>query len=530
MSPERALVLLFPDWAVTAFLRTQARELGAEPVDPGAPIAVIRANRVVACSASARAQGVGVGQRRRDAQGACPRLRIVPDDPDRDERAFHAVLRALEELAPGGQPLAPGLVALRARGPARFYGGEAEAAHALAAALAARGYDEVRAGIADGVFTAEQAARSLPAAGAREGGAREGAGADAPLPLRIVPPGASAAFLAPLPVTVLGDEQLALLLSRLGLRTLGDFAALAPGRVRERLGERGLRLQALAAGADSRAVVPRVPPPELARELALEPPLELAEQIAFAVRQTAEGFCDAVGEAGLVCTAVRIAIEDDRDGRSERVWQHPVSFDAASVVDRVRWQLQQGGESALRGAVALVRIEAEAVDDGAAHQPALIGQGPDERAHHAMTRLQAVLGHRGVLSPAVGGGRSAAEREVLLPWGDGASPEQSRDRPWPGSPPAPLPAEVFRRPRPAAVRGAGGAAVGVDARGMVAGEPAELDGRRVVSWAGPWPVIERTWDAARARRAHRFQLVDEAGGAWLVVHEGSGWWLEGRYA
>ncbi|WP_261163785.1 DNA polymerase Y family protein [Microbacterium sp. Marseille-Q6965] len=529
MSPERALVLLFPDWPVTAFLRTRARELGADPVDPDAPIAVIRANRVVACSAFARAQGVAVGQRRRDAQGACPRLLVVPDDPGRDERAFHAVLRVLEELAPGGQPLAPGLVALRARGPARFYGGEAEAARALAEALAARGYDEVRAGIADGVFTAEQAARSLPTARAA-GPDASATGAEVPVPVRIVPPGASAAFLAPLPVTALGDEQLALLLARLGVRTLGDFAGLAPARVRERLGDRGLRLQALAAGADSRVVEPREPPPELARELSLEPPLELAEQIAFAVRQTVEGFCETVGQAGLVCTAVRITIEDDRDGRSERVWQHPVSFDAASVVDRVRWQLQQGGETAPQGAVTLVRIEAEAVDDGAAHQPALIGQGADERAHHAMTRLQAVLGHRGVLSPAIGGGRSAAEREVLLPWGDGAAPEQSRDRPWPGSPPSPLPAEVFRHPHPVTVRGPGGAPVGVDARGMVSGEPVELDGRRVVSWTGPWPVIERTWDAARARRAHRFQLVDDAGGAWLVVHEGARWWVEGRYA
>jgi len=523
VSPERVIVLLFPDWPVAAFLRTRARELGGGAIDPDAPIAVIRANRVVSCSPAARAQGVSVGQKRRDAQGACPRLRVVPDDPDRDERVFHAVLRVLEELAPGGQPLAPGLVALRARGPARFYGGEQEAARALIAALAGHGHRDVRAGIADGVFTAEQAARSLPAAGLTAPGP-EGS-------VRIVPPRASAAFLAPLSVTALGDEQLALLLARLGLRTLGDFAALSPARVRERLGERGLRLQALAAGADSRAVVPREPPAELARELSLEPPLEIAEQIAFAVRQTAEGFCDGVGEAGLVCTAVRIAIEDDRGGRSERVWQHPVSFDTASVVDRVRWQLQPaiGEETVLRGAVTLVRIEAEAVDDGAAHQPALIGQGPDERAHHAMTRLQAVLGHRGVLSPVVGGGRRAAEREVLRPWGDGSTPEQSRDRPWPGAPPAPLPSEVFRTPRPAAVRGAGGAELRIDERGMVTSEPAELDGRRVVSWAGPWPVLERTWDPARARRAHRFQVVDDEGNAWLIVRESGAWWIEGRY-
>src|SRR5690606_37449248 len=168
---------------------------------------------------------------------------------------------------------------------------------------------------------------------------------------------------------------------------------------------------------DSRAVVPRTPPPELIRSLDLEPPLELAEQVAFAVRQTADAFCDGLGAQSLVCTAVRITLETDRDERSERVWQHPTSFDAASIVDRVRWQLQPSpGDSPFTGGVARIVLEPEAVDDGDRHRPALIGQGPDERAHHAMTRVQAALGHRAVLTPVLGGGRTPAERETLRPW------------------------------------------------------------------------------------------------------------------
>lgn len=513
-APERVIALWLPDWPVTAFLRTSARELGGEAVDPRRPIAVLHANRVVSCSPAARAAGVRRDQRRRDAQSACPDLLVVAADPDRDERAFHDVLRLLEELSPGAEPLQPGLAVLRARGPARFYGGEDAAARTLVAALEEAGYPGARAGVADGVFTAEQAARSL------RGGER----------LRVVPPGASAAFLAPLPVSTLGDPPLALLLARLGVQTLGGFADLDAHLVAARLGEHGSRLHRLAQGADSRAVEPRVPPPEFARELALEPPLELAEQVAFAVRTTAEGFCDALGAAGLVCTAVRVTIEDDRGGRSERIWQHPVSFDAASVVDRVRWQLQPApGHEVPHGAVALVRIEPEAVDDGSAHQPALLGQGSDERAHHAMTRMQASLGHLGVLVPAIGGGRWLAEREVHVPWGEAAAPSARRDQPWPGALPSPLPSEIFREPRPARVHGASGGAVTIDERGLLTDAPAVLDGRRIVSWAGPWPVIERTWDAARARRAHRFQLVDDRGAAWLAVREGERWWIEGRY-
>lgn len=520
-APARVIVLWFPDWPVTAFLRTMARELGGEEIDPLSEIALVHANRIVACSAAARADGVRHGQRRRDAQATCPQLRLVPADEGRDARAFHDAIRIVEELSPGAQLLRPGLAAVRARGPARFYGDEEAAVASIGAPLLAAGYADVRAGVADGVFTAEQAARAAVAS----------AGAT---PSRIVPPGGSAAFLAPLPVQAMGDDEAALFLTRLGVRTLGDFAGLDPLLVAERLGERGLTLHAMAGGADPREVVPRVPPLELARELSLEPPLELAEQVAFAARQTVESFHDALGDAGLACTAVRITLLDESGRRSERVWQHPVSFDAASTVDRIRWQLQESADSAqgrgpLRGAVAFVRVEPEAADDATAHQPALIGQGPDERAHHAMTRVQAVLGHRGVLSPEIGGGRSAREREVMRPWADGGSVGPLRERPWPGALPAPLPAEVFREPRQADVRGAGDDECRVDDRGLLSAAPAVIDGRRVVAWAGPWPLVERDWDRARSRAVHRFQLVDETGEAWLAVRSADGWRVEGRY-
>ncbi|WP_231916007.1 DNA polymerase Y family protein [Microbacterium karelineae] len=515
-APERAIVLWLPDWPITAHLRTQAREAPEnERVSPDDPLAIVHDGRIVTCSAAARAEGVRRGQRRRDAQGACSRLRLLPADEGRDERAFHRVLTRLEELTPGVQPLRPGVAALRARGPARFYRGERAAAEALLRALADDGLAEARAGVADGLFTAEQAARAAPPDDA----------------IRVVSSGGSSAFLAPLPTSALGDGELALFLARLGVQTLGEFAALPAGRIHDRLGPRGARLHDLAAGADSRTVVPRVPPPELARELDLEPPLELAEQVAFAVRRTADAFCDGLGAAGLVCTAVRITIESDLGGRSERVWQHPQSFDAASVVDRVRWQLQPSRDApALTGGICRIAIEPDAVDDAAGHQPALVGQGPDERTHHAMTRVQSALGHRGVLTPAIGGGRWLAEREALRPWGDAAAPARRRDLPWPGSLPPPLPTEVFHEPRPVRVTGAGGAPVAVDERGLLTAPPAAVDGRRIARWAGPWPVVERTWDPARARSAHRFQLVDDEGSAWLAVLEHGAWWLEGRYA
>ena len=507
MTATRSIVLEIPDWPVVAFLRANG-----ESADAGEPIAVVHGNTVVSCSPAARAEGVDIGRRRRDAQARCPRLRIVPDDPARDQREFLPVVRAVEERAPGVQVIRPGLCALRARGPSRYYGGEGAAVHVLQEALAGLG-------LVDGLFTAEQAAR-------RSGRDR----------LRVVAPDETAHFLAPLPVAALGDPELADLLVRLGVHTLGAFAVLAEDQVQERLGERGVRLRALAGGSDSRTVTPRVPPPELERGIVFEPPLEAAEQVAFAVRTTADAFIAAVDDAGLVCTEVRIELTDEEGHRSERVWLHPACFTAAELVDRVRWQLEGSSGSPLgdlSAPVARVRIAPEAVDAASRHQPGLFGRGSDERLHHALSRVQAMLGHRGVVTPAIGGGRWLAERQVHVPWGDRSPSSDLRALPWPGSLPAPLPTTVFPRPVAVQVRAADGGDIEVDDRGILSAAPAQLatggPPAAIVAWAGPWPIREREWDAGRRRVAERFQVVDAQQNAWLLVRESGRWWAEGRY-
>lgn len=510
--PVRSMVVWVPDWPVLAVLR--------EKTDHPEALAIVEKNVVVACSAPARAEGVRRGQRRRDAQAACPRLAVVPADAARDQRAFAPLVAAIERLAPHVQIIRPGLCALKARGPARYYGGEAEAAAVLRAALVEVGVPDARIGVADGPFTAEQAARAATRLDA---------------PVCVVPPEASAAFLAPLPITVLGDaagrDDPASLLARLGIHTLGAFADLDTDRVRDRLGETGVRLQTLAAGADSRAVEPREIPPELDREVVFEPPVELAEQAAFGMRVAAEEFIARLDALRLVCTELRVELDGDRGEHSERVWLHPGTFDASAVVDRVRWQLAE--RENLQSAVARVRIAPEAVDAAAHHVTGLFGAGEREKVHHALSRVQAMLGHRAVLTPVIAGGRWLEERQVLVPWGDRAVAVRDAALPWPGSLPAPLPSTVFPAPWPADVRGAGGAPVTVDERGALSAPPVELavDGARraVLSWAGPWPLVEREWDAARRRIAHRFQVVDAAQNAWLLVHEAGRWSAEARY-
>lgn len=526
---QRTLVLWLPDWPVIAAVRE-----GLAPA--GAPFAVISANRVIACSAAARAEGVRAGQRRREAQSLCPGLAVVPFDEGRDHRLFAPLIDLVEGLVAGVQVVRPGLLALAARGPARYYGGEKAAALALRGALAGEA-DDVRIGIADGPFAAELAARTAIASEAERG-------------LRIVPAGASGPFLAPFAVSTLGDPALATLLGRLGVRTLGDFAALPAESVRDRFGAAGAHRHALAGAADATPIVPRTPPPDLERVLELEPPLDRVDQVAFAVRQLADDLVEALTARLLVATAIRIIVRDEHGTESERAWLHPRSFRASEIVDRVRWQLSgetravgAGASRAqadaergpgLRAAVTRVRIAPESVDDLAHHEPGLWGGPPDERVHHALSRVQSMLGHEAVLTPRRTGGRALADRALLVPWGDRETTARPLERPWPGALPQPAPSTVFPTRHPVHVVDEEGAAIGIDERMRLSGAPAAFAPgaggavRPIRSWAGPWPLDEQWW-SIRRRRLHRLQVVDAAGVAWLLVLEGGSWWAEARY-
>jgi protein ImuB len=514
---DRCLVLWFPGWPVTAWAL-------AEGEDAGRPIVVIAANRVVACSPEASAEGVRTGQRRREAQARCPDLLVLPVDEAVQAREFAAVVECVEHLAPGVQVVRPGVCAVRSRGLAGYVGSEAEAAEVLLEAVVTTlGVTTGRVGVADGLFAALQAAYAGE-------------------PVRVVAPGGSPAFLAPLPVSRLGSEELTVLLPRLGVHTLGDFAALGEAAVRDRFGLHGSRLHALASGADPSVVQPRVPPPELVRQVEFEPALALVDQVAFTVRATVDSFIAGLAQAGLACTELRVEITGELDELVARTWGTPGVFDAAAVVDRIRWQLQAAAGSQLGSAVTGVRLEPVAVDAQANHVPGLFGTGTDERVHHVLSRVQAMLGHDGVLTPRVGGGRWLAERQELVPWGDRGATGSGQAQPavggrpvapWPGSLPQPLPSAVFTEPHPVQVVAADGQPVGIDDRGQLRGVPTQVrDGderRTVIGWAGPWPIDERSWDPARHRRASRFQVVDGTGAAWLLVLQGGRWWAEGRY-
>jgi protein ImuB len=403
--PTRVLALWSPDWPVTAAAR-------AAHVPPHRPAAVIVANRVLACSAVARAQGIRRGLRRREAQARCPELAVLTRDPDRDARAFEPVVVAVEELAPGVEIVRPGLVVLPARGPAGYFGGELAAAERLVDRVAARTGVECQVGVADGLFGAVLAARRGLA----------------------VAPGDTPAFLAPLGVQELDRDpgvdrsELVGLLGRLGLRSLGAFGALDPADVASRFGADAVLCHRLARGLDPRPPVRRRPPEELTVEIELDPPVDRVDAAAFAARGLAERLHRTLAGHGLSCTRLGVAARTTSGEQLHRVWRCAEPLTPAGTVDRVRWQLDAwltrrrlseptGGGP---GAVSRLWLVPEETVTAGALQLGLWGEvgEADERAGRALVRVQALLGPESVFTAVLAGGRDPGERVRLVPWGD----------------------------------------------------------------------------------------------------------------
>ncbi|MCX6466014.1 MAG: DNA polymerase Y family protein, partial [Pseudonocardiales bacterium] len=399
--PVRVLALWSPDWPVTAAAR-------AAGVPPHRPAAVVVANRVLACSAVARAQGVRRGLRRREAQARCPDLVVLARDADRDARAFEPVVLAVEELAPGVEIVRPGLLALPAKGPVGFFGGEQAAAERLVDEVAARAGVECQVGVADGLFAAVLAARRGLAVGA----------------------GDTRAFLAPLGVEELDRDPdvdrsaLVDLLRRLGLRSLGAFASLDADDVASRFGADAVLGHRLARGLDPRPPVRRAPPEELAVERELDPPVDRVDAAAFAARGLAERLHAVLAGHGLSCTRLGIAARTTDGPELHRIWRCAEPLTPSGTVDRVRWQLDAWLARGGAGAVGWLRLVPEETVTAGALQLGLWGEvgEADERAGRAMVRVQALLGPDAVGTAVLVGGRDPHERVRLVPWGDERPP------------------------------------------------------------------------------------------------------------
>ncbi|WP_394936444.1 DNA polymerase Y family protein [uncultured Ilumatobacter sp.] len=541
----RMVTVWLPDWPVVA-----------AGFDGNLPAAVMSANRVVARTAAAAAEGVVIGQRRRQAQRRCPEIELVDHDPARDAREFEPVVRAVAEVSPRLDVIEPGWVSLAARGPSKYFGGDAAVAEHLQHVLAEVGVVvRVGVGVADGRFSSSVAARLSVRR-------------DSPV---VVEPEQSPAFCASLPIgwlQTLGESEPEMidLFTRLGLRRLGDLAALDPADVLGRFGHPGVHAHRLAAGADVRPSSTTDPAPERQLDQVFNDPVAQASAVVFVAKQLADELGQSLAATGRVCTRLVVELETEHGERSERSWYRSAGLNAPAMVERVRWQLDawvnlpRGSEHEITGGIALIRLTPDEVRADVGSQLGLWGgqSEADRQAARTIARLTSMTSDDAVTVPVWNGGRLPADRYRWVPAsnvdldgraravssaGTGSGPSG----PWPGALPAPSPSTVFADPHPAEVLDDVGQPVQVSGRGVVSAPPAqfrlmsgdEASGwrpgrtRDITAWAGPWPIDERWWEPEGHRRLARFQVIteDPAGDqrGYLVVAEHRRWWVAALY-
>jgi protein ImuB len=361
--------------------------------------------------------------------------------------------------------------------------------------------------------------------------------------------------------------DLADLLTRLGLTTLGDLAALAADVVLARFGPEGARAHRLAGGEEERPLDLRTPPLDLTVTAELDPPADRVDVAAFTAKALADQMHQQLATLGLACTRLAIEAETEHGEHLVRLWRHEGALTAGAIAERVRWQLDGWLNSGVVTAgLTLLRLIPDEIKPDHGRQLGFWGssRAADDRAARSLARIQGMLGPNGVVTAVMSGGRDPADWVRFVPWGDPREPARSgapaapdppprsgaparahlprrtmgaaagETPPWPGHVPVPAPAVVHADLVPVEVRDRGGRPVSVTARGLMSEAPGALSvaggpWTPVAGWAGPWLAEERWWEASSARRRARFQMVVDDGSAYLVVLEAGTWRLEASY-
>ena len=262
---------------------------------------------VVACSPEAAEFGIAAGASCRQAEHRCPQLILLAPEPEPAARLRAALSAALYDLAPQVEVRPDGCCLLDLEGvPAR---GEAirEARRRLRLAAGC----EPRLGLAPGPFSAR-----LAAARARPG--------------RILQVPAAREFLAPLPTFELGLEpELRERLDLLGLRTLGQVAALGPRQLESQLGKPGRRAVLLARGEEPDSIDAWRPPAFSGAHRQFEPPVEDREALLFVARTLAGDLAAELGlrRAGAKKVRLRLVTEAGPE-QQESLVRHALSSQA----------------------------------------------------------------------------------------------------------------------------------------------------------------------------------------------------------
>jgi protein ImuB len=486
--PDARFAVIRADrFAIQALRRTEAA-LGRQPIGlvdaPGAA-----AGRIVAVSAEAEARGVAPGMAAPLAMARCPEIALRRRSAEAEAEAQAALLAAAFSLSPRAEATAAGVctVDLRGADAVRTRRRAAELAGELAAAGLA-----VSIGLARTPWLAEYAANG-PAV--RELEDERG-------------------FLDPLPVAVAEPPaELADILLRWGVHTLGAVLAIPKAEFGRRLGAAGLALWERASGEAARSIVPARWPERFEAAWTFPQPVETLEPVLFILRRFVDRLAMEVTAAGWAVGALAVALDLEDEARYARELPLPEPTGEADRLFRIlHTHLEQVRTAAAVQGVRLVVRPARPL----VKQPGLFDTGlkDPQGFSETLARLAALVGPENVgapepaRTPRPDSGRLVAPEEAIPP------------------PPAPpvhpaqgLVLRRFRPPTPARVA-------------LAEGRPdrvacgAAADPQPVVACRGPWRESGEWWAASRWER-EVWQVELAAGGVYQLTLTGATWAVEG---
>jgi protein ImuB len=318
--------------------------------------------RVFDASAEAAVGGVAAGMTARAAEVRCPEARLVEANVVRCRAELDGLFQVLERASSKVEPHGWGAAyadlgdmardRTRAAGLLQTIGREVrrELGEPLQPAL---GWDSRK-------FTAQAAARCIQ-----------------PGRLKAVTGVQERAFLDPLPMALLPlDEDALRRLSFLGLRALGQYAALPSGAVWQQFGRAGKLAHRCARGEDDRPVIARGQRPQRAAEIELEAPLAEQERLATAVRHLVSPLLAELRGNLQACGQVRLTVRFDDGSAQERARAFLFPASKEDLVVRAVEQLLEAIH--WPAPVVALAVALEQIQDAVAEQMALFPL-PDER-------------------------------------------------------------------------------------------------------------------------------------------------------
>jgi len=235
--------------------------------------------------------------------------------------------------------------------------------------------------------------------------------------ITLIPPGEEGKCLRSLPVEVLSPStETSETLYRWGIRTCGALAALPPLQLSERLGQQGVRLQALARGTSCRSLVLAEPETCFTEEMKLDYGVTELEPLAFLLGRLLDQVCARLQARSLAAAAfclqfdLRDSVEEECKVKTktapaanelkiyEKRLRLPVPMrDSKTLLKLLRLQLQSDPPN---GSIVKIVLTAEPSRPRAGQKGLFVPDAPDpEKLEVTIARLAALVGNSCVGSP-----------------------------------------------------------------------------------------------------------------------------------